>query len=52
VTVGDLFLDLSVFESFRAPSSCSTAHRGLHIHRCTPLHCVGITDLGAVSMVG
>jgi ABC-type polysaccharide/polyol phosphate transport system ATPase subunit len=49
VTVPDLFVDLSVFEVAQGTVSVLDARIGvLHLTVAPPLHCAGITDLGAV----
>ncbi len=52
VTVSDLFIDLSVFEVVQGAIVMFDARIGvLHVTVALPLHCVGITDLGAVIRV-
>jgi ABC-type polysaccharide/polyol phosphate transport system ATPase subunit len=52
VTVADLFLDLSVFEVSHGTISVLDARIGvLHLTVSPPLHCGGITDLGAAIRV-
>jgi ABC-type polysaccharide/polyol phosphate transport system ATPase subunit len=52
VTVSDLFIDLSVFEVTQGSITVCDARMGvLHITVAPPLHCSGITDLGAAIRV-
>jgi hypothetical protein len=52
VTVSDLFIDLSVFEVVHGSITVFDARMGvLHITVAPPLHCSGITDLGAAIRV-
>jgi lipopolysaccharide transport system ATP-binding protein len=52
VTVTDLFIDLSVFEVTQGTVAVFDARIGvLHVTVAPPLHCGGITDLGAAIRV-